>query len=318
FERPGAAPIPAEAGREFDVLGLGDSGEAAGEVVFVGYGIAEGPDGYAGWDAGADLRGKVLLAYRFEPMDAAGRSRWAEQGWSAHASLADKARALARLEPAALIFANPPGADDPRAQELLPAGGGGPKAIDVPVAMIGDTVLARLLESAGHDAGALRARADAGGVVEPLGVTARVTARLETRRVGGANVGGLLRGRGALQDEIVVMGAHLDHLGTGEFGSRADPGALHPGADDNASGSAAVLMLADKLVRAYAALPEGTPARSILFLLFSGEESGLHGSRWYVDHPIRPIERHALMVNFAMIGRIQNGRLSVSGTDPAA
>src|SRR5690606_18079251 len=57
---------------------------------------------------------------------------------------------------------------------------------------------------------------------------------------------------------------------------------------------------------------------SILFLLFSGEESGLHGSRWYVDHPIRPIERHALMVNFDMIGRIQNGRLSVSGTDTAA
>ena len=69
-------------------------------------------------------------------------------------------------------------------------------------------------------------------------------------------------------DEWIVIGGHLDHLGRGKYGMR-DPkraGEIHPGADDNASGSAAVLMLADKLVQSYAEMPPGMPARSILFI----------------------------------------------------
>jgi Zn-dependent M28 family amino/carboxypeptidase len=127
-----------------------------------------------------------------------------------------------------------------------------------------------------------------------------------------------LRGKGALAEELVIIGAHLDHLGMGEFGSRSGPGELHPGADDNASGSAAILMLADKLKAEYDAMPQGAEARSILFILFSGEESGLHGSHFYVNNPPYALADTALMINFDMIGRIQNRRLQIGGTASSA
>jgi hypothetical protein len=99
----------------------------------------------------------------------------------------------------------------------------------------------------------------------------------------------------------------------GYFGSRSGPGELHPGADDNASGSAAIMMMADKIKRHYDALPADADARSVLVIAFSGEESGLNGSRHYANNPIVPMDDHALMINFDMIGRIKDGRLSVSG-----
>jgi len=129
------------------------------------------------------------------------------------------------------------------------------------------------------------------------------------------NVGGLLPGSGELADEIVVVGAHLDHLGKGAFGSRGTPGELHPGADDNASGVAAVLLLADEL--ASRARAHAGDRRTVLFLAFSGEESGLNGASHYVDHPVAPLPAHTLMLNLDMIGRISGKRVAVSGVDSA-
>lgn len=125
------------------------------------------------------------------------------------------------------------------------------------------------------------------------------------------NVAGLIRGSGDLASQYIVIGAHLDHLGDGQFGSRGKTGALHPGADDNASGVAGVLLMAQALAGEYAQL-EGD-RRSVLFIAFSGEESGLNGATHYVNNPVAPITTHTLMINFDMIGRIQDGRLSVSG-----
>jgi hypothetical protein len=109
-----------------------------------------------------------------------------------------------------------------------------------------------------------------------------------------------------------VIGGHLDHLGQGDFGSREGPGKLHPGADDNASGSAGIILLGDMLKKAYDAEPAETPLRTIVFIGFSAEESGLNGSRYYVDNPIYPIKDTVLMMNFDMIGRIVNNRLAVT------
>lgn len=125
------------------------------------------------------------------------------------------------------------------------------------------------------------------------------------------NVAGVLRGSGDLAGQYIVIGAHLDHLGDGQFGSRGETGALHPGADDNASGVAGVLLMAQGLASDYAQL--GGDRRSVLFIAFSGEESGLNGATYYVNNPVAPITTHTLMVNFDMIGRIKDGRLSVSG-----
>jgi Zn-dependent M28 family amino/carboxypeptidase len=165
----------------------------------------------------------------------------------------------------------------------------------------------------------LRRKADRAGGVVDLGGEVTVAAKLEQKEMFGENVGGMIPGRGALKDEWIVIGGHLDHLGIGLYGARNPRrvGELHPGADDNASGSAAILMLADSLSKVYANLPDATPARSLLLIGFDAEEAGLHGSRYYVDNPIVPIEKHALMINFDMIGRIVNKRLSVSGVGSA-
>ena len=130
----------------------------------------------------------------------------------------------------------------------------------------------------------------------------------------GRNVAALLRGYDPdREEEVVIVGAHYDHLGRGPFGSlEPESGEVHNGADDNASGVAALLEAADLL----ASGPR--PARSILFLAFTGEEFGLLGSNHYVNHPTLPLERTVAMLNLDMVGRLRDGGLIVYGVDPAA
>ena len=129
----------------------------------------------------------------------------------------------------------------------------------------------------------------------------------------GRNVIGLLRGSDpALSETAVVIGAHYDHLGLGEFGSTGEAGEIHNGADDNASGVAALLAAAGAL----AGGPR--PARSVLFIAFTGEELGLIGSSWYAEHAAFPLERTVAMINLDMVGRLEDGELIVYGTGTAA
>jgi Zn-dependent M28 family amino/carboxypeptidase len=129
----------------------------------------------------------------------------------------------------------------------------------------------------------------------------------------GRNVVARLEGRDpTLRDEVIVIGAHYDHLGRGGFGSLApDANEVHNGADDNASGVAALLAVAERL----AANP---PARSVIFVAFTGEESGLLGSAHYTAHPAVPLERTRAMLNMDMVGRLGEGPLIVYGTGTAA
>ncbi len=114
-----------------------------------------------------------------------------------------------------------------------------------------------------------------------------------------------------LRKEAVVVGAHYDHLGRGEFGSLAPDrrGEIHNGADDNASGTAGLLELA----RAFAAQPR--PRRSLVLVAFSGEEAGLVGSREYAAAPPIPMASTVAMVNLDMIGRLRSGTLFIFGTE---
>jgi hypothetical protein len=127
------------------------------------------------------------------------------------------------------------------------------------------------------------------------------------------NVAAVIRGSDpALRDEYVILGAHFDHLGRSAFGA-LDPDALnaiHNGADDNASGTAAVIELARLLRR-------DPPKRSVMFVTFSGEELGLLGSQYFVDHPPVPLEKVRAMLNFDMVGRMQEDRLIVYGVATA-
>ena len=129
----------------------------------------------------------------------------------------------------------------------------------------------------------------------------------------GKNVIGILPGRDpVLRTQAIILGAHYDHLGLGGFGS-LDPdstGKVHNGADDNASGAAALIQVAARL----AASP---PARTVVFIAFSGEELGLVGSAHYVKEPIYPLAGTLAMVNLDMVGRLRNGRLIVYGARSA-
>ena len=303
-------------GQDFGATGMGKSGSFKGPVTFCGYGIERGNDGYRGFPDGTDLSGQVALIMRFEPMDEAGKSLWATRGpWTGRSGFSRKLRALKKLGAKAVVMVNTPGADDERIADLMIAGRGSRSHVDVPVMMVSAESAERLLQSAGAETGLmdLRRAADKEGVVRGLGFEMHVEAHLEENELLAENVIGILPGRGELAEEYVVLGAHLDHLGMGDFGSREGKGKLHPGADDNASGSAAVMMIAARLVEHYRELPEEQPARSILFMCFSAEESGLIGSSYYCKNPLFDIGAHKLMVNFDMIGRIIEGRLSVSG-----
>ncbi|HUQ47246.1 MAG TPA: M28 family peptidase [Gemmatimonadaceae bacterium] len=115
-----------------------------------------------------------------------------------------------------------------------------------------------------------------------------------------------------LAGQYIVIGAHFDHLGhDSQFALDPDAkDAIRNGADDNASGTAAVMQLARILSTTH-------PRRSIIFASFSGEELGLLGSQWFVDHPPVPLDSIVAMVNFDMVGRLNNNKLIVYGTATA-
>jgi hypothetical protein len=155
----------------------------------------------------------------------------------------------------------------------------------------------------------------AGGWFQSFTVGRNTPAARQSKSGGvvGKNVIGILPGRDpVLRNQTVVLGAHYDHLGLGGFGS-LDPdstGMVHNGADDNASGIAGLIQVAARL----AASP---PARTVVFIAFSGEELGLLGSAHYVKEPIYPLSGTLAMVNLDMVGRLRNGRLIVYGARTA-
>ncbi len=126
------------------------------------------------------------------------------------------------------------------------------------------------------------------------------------------NVIGVLEGTGNKSDETIVIGAHYDHLGRGETGSMQHGSKeIHNGADDNASGTAALLETARKIAQL------GSQPRRIVFIAFTGEERGLLGSAYYVHHPIFPLDKTIAMLNMDMVGRLKDDQLIISGYNTA-
>jgi aminopeptidase YwaD len=146
------------------------------------------------------------------------------------------------------------------------------------------------------------------------GASAHLETEVGVTTADARNVVGLLRGSDpTLTGEYVVVGAHYDHLGFGGEGSLApDENAIHNGADDNASGSAALVEIA----RALVAGPRA--ARSVLFIAFTGEERGLWGSAHFVDDPTVSLEDVVAMLNLDMVGRVVDDAVTVFGFGTAA
>ncbi|MGH7150716.1 MAG: M28 family peptidase [Planctomycetota bacterium] len=302
FEPPvGLVPLPPSA-----------NGEVEGGLVFVGYAIADGGLGYDDF-AGVDCKGKVALALRHTPQETNRESKF-EPVRSRVGSFAAKARAAAAAGAVALLVVHDPlnHPDDSRAG--LAAGGGG--RAPIPAAQLSRRPLLEFLEGRGFDLLEEQKRIDEALAPRSRaieGVNAEV--KVEIRREAGTslpteNVAGLLRGGDAtLSKEVVVLGAHYDHVGRGE-GPQGE-GEIHNGADDNASGTSGLLCVAEALAGA------PRPRRSILFLAFSGEEIGLRGSRHYCEHPLLPLADTVAMVNLDMIGRLGEEGCEVEGVGTA-
>ncbi|MEM1329186.1 MAG: M28 family peptidase [Planctomycetota bacterium] len=315
------AGTPLTADKDFNAIGFSSSGTATGPLVFVGYGIEEGPNGYSSFGDTSDLTGHVAVMARFEPMDDEGNSAWGAGSWTGAAGLNGKFAAVADRNPDAILFFTPSQANDGRVGRLENVNSIGGWDMGIPVMHVTPDALAAAI-AAGSDTTLDQLIADAnttGQAVVLEGVTAEVTTDLTRDPIIARNVGGVIPGTGALADEWVIMGAHHDHLGPGRFGSRTPNrrGEIHNGADDNASGTAGVLVAAKILSEAYADMPDSQDRRSVLLMTFSAEESGLNGARYFVENPTMPVESIQCMLNMDMIGRIKNNRLSVSGTGSA-
>ncbi|XHC25601.1 M28 family peptidase [Phycisphaerales bacterium ac7] len=307
-------------GEDFNATGLGAGGAVEGKAVFVGYStVTPEYDAYAP-EPDLDLTGKVAVMLRFEPMNEEGRSKFTGGQWSGAAGFSGKLRAVAQRNPEAVIIINPANTADPRADRIFPAGGGGRSILDVPVIHMSSEAGNRLfstLDAEGRSLATFQSLADAKPQIIELAGDINLRADVQRTPLIPENVAGLLPGKGELADEFVVIGAHFDHTGDGGFGTPQTLAQVHEGADDNASGTAGVIILADRLAKTYASLPEDADARSILFIGFDAEESGLNGAYHYVANPIAPIEDHVLMLNMDMIGRIVDGGVTLHGVPSA-
>jgi len=332
-----AGAVTLTSGTDFNALAFSGSGEVTGPVVFAGYGINMGQDGYSSFPEGTSFKDKIVLLLRYEPMNAEGRSRWGKENWTYQSQLESKVSAVARLGAAGIILANPPGIDMEWVNEQRTRIRSGPLPevetfesltsvtgpASIPVVMVTTAQAESLVKGAdtsGRSLVDLRKLVDEKGeIVELSGATATIKTSIERSPILTSNIGCILNGRGTLADEYVVLGAHYDHVGYGNFGaSPENKGKLHPGADDNASGTSGLMILADKLSQAYAAAPADRPMRSVLFLSFTAEESGLNGSRHYTKHMITGKDKHYLMINLDMIGRLrEEPPLEVSGVGTA-
>jgi hypothetical protein len=280
------APAPRGFAPERDWIPHGGSldGEVAGEVVFAGYGIVA-PEASHDDYAGLDVAGKIALILDGGPPHLAG-----QRPSQTEKLLAARRRGIR----AALVVA-----------DALPGLDATGTSVGIVSATATPAVADALLAPARRTAAQLaRAIADARSPASfATGSRARLHVALRRTDQRAANVVGVLPGTDpVLAREAVVVGAHYDHLG--RVG-----GDVHPGADDNASGTAVVVGLA----RAFAAA--GGAPRTLVFALFAGEELGLLGSRYHVGRPTVPLARTVAMLNFDMVGRLRDGRLSVGGVD---
>jgi hypothetical protein len=186
--------------------------------------------------------------------------------------------------------------------------------VRLPVAVVSQQALAKLMPDVSLSELRRLAADKQQSTVKPVTGPFTLSTDIVKKEVPAYNVVGVLEGSDRLlKNETIVIGAHYDHLGRGGSKSLASrPGEIHHGADDNASGTAGVLELARVL-----SAQRPRPKRTIVFIAFGGEEEGLLGSNYYVNHPIRPLNSVVAMINMDMIGRMKDRKLVIGGVGTA-
>ena len=296
--------------RDFVPLNLSTKGKVSGEVVFAGYGITAPEYNYDDY-AGIDAKDKVVLLLRHEPQEFDEKSVFDGKVYTAHAQIFSKAVNAKMHGARAVLMVNDLAAHPGDGDKLEKFGAtAGPANSGIEFVQVKEDAVSKWFASAGKSMAQIEADIDktlkpeSFAFPKSLKVELDVDVEREIKTV--HNVGGYLPGE---TDEYVVLGAHYDHLGLGDQFSLAPSlaGTVHPGADDNASGTAGVLELAHWFAQG----PK--PKRGILFLAFAGEELGLLGSNYYVGHPDFPLSKAVAMVNLDMIGRLRDNKVYVGG-----
>jgi hypothetical protein len=305
-------------------LGFSSNAKLANATVaFVGYGIKADEIHYDDY-AGVPVAGRIVIAFDGTPDGDNPHGHFAQYRdvrWKAIAARNSGAAAL-------VVIAREENFRDDRLARLSFDNSSGEAG--VPVVAISRQVAERIFEAGGLPSVATVEKAAqeiVATLAQPAATQKRVNGSMSLQNVSltlvtdivhrnapAYNVVGILDGSDpVLKNEFIVIGAHYDHLGRGGEGSLAPrEGEIHHGADDNASGVAGMLELA----RIFS-MERKSLKRTLIFIAFSGEEEGLLGSNFYVNHPIVPLDKTVAMINMDMIGRMKDNKLMIGGVGTA-
>ncbi len=300
--------------KDFQPLGFSSSGSVSGNLAFVGYGIST-PDGkyndYTDKDGNAlNVAGKILLIMRFSPGGSDPHSNPFDQFESGRF----KAMKAKELGAAGVIFFNGPNTGDEDKLIKMTFDNVTHDA-GMPVISCKREIVSKLLSANGYDLKSIQDKIDESKKPDSFEipeVKASMEVNVKAVKVVTDNVIGFLEGKDpVLKNEVVVIGAHKDHLGHGMYGSlySGSDKQIHNGADDNASGTAGMLEIAQKLSARKKDLK-----RSYLFMAFGGEEAGLLGSAYFTKSPLFEKRKIVAMLNMDMIGRLTDDKLIIYGT----
>jgi len=302
-------------GKDFTPLAIGGSGPLDLPLVFAGYGITAPAAQYDDY-AGVDVAGKAVIVLRHGPRESVEDAQSAGLKAVGQMLFRHKASNAYEHAAAAVIFVNDQSATGKRPDRpdpLLPFlfAGTTRSHADLPVLTCRRAVVDRLLAaSSGTSLAKLEEQIDRtlAPASRELGGW-RVSGRTDIREIPCEvkNVVAQWPGLGPNADETIVVGAHYDHLGIGARIPGTKEREIYHGADDNASGTAAVLEIA----RTLAQRPP-RPHRRVLFISFTGEEMGFFGSSYYVNHPLIPLEKTVAMLNLDMVGRLRDDKVTVN------
>src|SRR5579864_7108484 len=299
--------------QDFVPFSFSASGEVAGPIVFAGYGATAPEFNYDDY-AHLDVKDKIVVLLRYEPAGFAAKS--GNAGLTQHSQLITKAINARNHGAKAVILVN--GKLGDKEEDLLTKFGSvnGPENACIVIVQAKNDAAKARFAAAGKSLVAIQNQINmssaSSSFVFPEKLRISLGVNIEKTRATVNNVLAYLPGKTA---EYIIIGAHYDHLGYGNVDSLAPSqiGKIHPGADDNASGTAGVLELARVL-----APRKGQLQRGILFADFAGEELGLLGSSEWVMEPTLPLEKAVAMINMDMIGRIKDEKVFIGGTGTGA
>ncbi len=294
--------------QEFVPFSFSSSGKVDAPLVFVGYGATADEFHYDDY-AGVDVKDKVVIVLRYEPSGFGEKS--GNHGLTQHSQLITKAINARNHGAKAVVVVNGKLGDGE--EDLLTRFGSvsGPENVGIVFVQVKNAVADEWLQAAGKSLKELQEQINSSSKPASFELPGTLHADLHIDIATiHATVNNVLAWLPGQIDDYVIVGAHYDHLGRGNFDSLAPSqiGQIHPGADDNASGTAGVLELARLL-----APMRGQLKRSILFMNFAGEELGLLGSAEWVKEPTRPLDKAAAMINMDMIGRIKDDKVYIGG-----